>query len=190
MEIVVLEPEDAEYVETLAGHHYPPNYPMSIEDILDNLERKGKDSFCFGVEEGGKLLGYLMAWVENSMVEGRKEKVLLVDDIVLGNRARGQLFRVLQTMIDEMDKRGFGKLPIEGSARPTSSNTFMGHPEALERLGYELSETAEYYEGEFEENLTWVRYEPIQREDATIDEDDFLEIEFEEEDFEEEEPEY
>lgn len=183
MEIVVLEPDDADYVETLAHHHYPPNYPMSYEDIRDNLERKGKESFCFGVEEDGKLLGYLMAWVEQSMVEGRKGKVLLVDDIVMSNRARGQLFRVLQTMIAEMEKRGFGKLPIEGAARPTSSHTFMGHPEALERLGYELTERSEYYEEEFEEDLTWVRFEPIVREAATIDEDDYLEIEFEEEDF-------
>jgi acetyltransferase (GNAT) family protein len=180
MEIVFLEPEDAEYVETLAGHHYPPNYPMPLDDILENLRRKDKNSFCFGVEEDGKLLGYLMAWVENTMVEGRREKVLLVDDIVMGNRARGQLFRVLQSMIGEMEKRGFGKLPIEGSARPASSNTFMSHPEALERLGYELSATSEYFEDEFQEKLTWVRYEPIQREDATIDVDDLLEIEFEE----------
>lgn len=186
MEIVVLEPEDAEIVETLAGYHYPPNYPMSYDDIVENLERKGRDSFCFGVEENGKLLGYLMAWVESSMVEGREGKVLLVDDIVLGNRARGQLFRVLQTMIEQMDKRGFGKLPIEGSARPTSAHTFMGHPEALERLGYELVEKSEYYEEEFDENLTWVRFEPIQRKAATIDVDDQLEIEFEEEDWEEE----
>ena len=179
MEIVVLEPDDAELIEDLANHHYPVNYPMSIEDITENLEKNDKNSFCFGVESGGKLLGYLMAWVDNTMVEGKRERVVLVDDIVLANRARHQLFRLLQTMIDEMEKRGFGKLPIEGSARPTSSHTFMGHPEALERLGYELVSKAEYYEDEFEEELTWVRFETIVEEDAVIDEDDYLEIDFE-----------
>lgn len=181
MEIVFLEPEDAELVEDLANHHYPITYPMSYQDIAENLQKNDKDSFCFGVESEGKLLGYLMAWVDNTMVEGKRERVVLVDDIVLSNRARHQLYRLLQTMIEEMEKRGFGKLPIEGSARPTSSHTFMGHPEALERLGYELAAKAEYYEEEFEEDLTWVRYEPLEEQDSTIDEDDYLEIDFEEE---------
>jgi Acetyltransferase (GNAT) family len=182
VDIVLLEPDDAEYVEDLANHHYPVTYPMSLDDIADNLRKADKDSFCFGVEDKGKILGYLMAWVDNTMVEGRREKVLLVDDIVLGNRARHQLFRLLNTMIKEMQTRGFGKLPIEGSARPSSSNTFMGHPEALERLGYELASKAEYYEDEFEEYLTWVRYEPIEESAATINVNDTLEIIFEEDD--------
>lgn len=192
MEIVILEPDDAEYIEDLANHHYPPNYPMSSDDIADNLEKEDKSSFCFGVESEGKLLGYLMSWVENSMIEGRKERVLLVDDIVLSNRARHQLFRLLDTTIKEMQTRGFGKLPIEGSARPSSSNTFMGHPEAIERLGYELVSKAEYYEEEFGEQLTWVRFEPIEESDSIIDTDDHLEIAFEAEEKEDEhsEPEF
>lgn len=186
MEIVVLEPEDAEIVEDLANHHYPANYPMSIEDILDNLSRSDRMSFCFGVEHEDKIVGYLMAWVDSTMVEGKRERVVLVDDIVLSNKARHQLFRLLQAMIGEMEKRGFGRLAIEGSARPTSSHTFMDHPEALERLGYELCQKAEYYEDEFEETLTWVRYERIVEADATIDLDDHLEIAFDDDEAEEE----
>lgn len=183
MDIVLLEPEDAEYIADLAHHHYPPNYPMSVDDILDNLEKSDENSFCFGVEHEEKLVGYLMAWIDESMVEGQDhEDVLLVDDIVLNMKARHQLFRLLNTMITQMQERGFGKLPIEGSARPASGNTFMNHPEALERLGYALSKTAEYYEEEFEESLTWVRYEPIEEKDAVIDEDDTLEILFDEDD--------
>ena len=178
MEIVVLEPEDAEFVEDLANHHYPPTYPMSAADIMDNLSRPDNKSFCFGVEHEEKIVGYLMAWVDNTMVEGKRERVVLVDDIVLSNKARHQLFRLLQAMLDEMKKRGFGQLPIEGSARPSSSHTFMNRPEALERLGYELCQKAEYYDEDFEEELTWVRYEPIVHEDATIDLDDQLEISF------------
>lgn len=179
MEIVTLEPEDAELVEELANHHYPVNYPMSYDDISENLFRNDKESFCFGVDDNGKLVGYLMAWVDNTMVEGKREKVVLVDDIVLSHRARHQLFRLLKSMISEMQERGLGQLAIEGSARPTSSHTFMAHPEALERLGYELTSKAEYYEEEFDETLTWVRFEPIEISDALIDEGDFLEIEFE-----------
>lgn len=179
MEIVSLEPDDAELVEDLANHHYPVNYSISYDDIVENLRKNDENSFCFGVEEDGKLLGYLMAWVDNTMIEGRREKVVLVDDIVLGNRARHQLFRLLQAMIKAMRDRGFGNLPIEGSARPTSSHTFMGHPEALERLGYELTSKADYYEDEFDETLTWVRFEPLEDGDSHIDEGDHLEIEFE-----------
>lgn len=178
MEIVFLEPEDAEFVEDLANHHYPVTYPMSYDDIVENLQKNDKNSFCFGVEAEGRILGYLMAWIDNTMVEGRREKVVLVDDIVLSNKARHQLFRLLQAMIKEMQERGFGKLPIEGSARPTSSHTFMGHPEALERLGYELASTADYYEEEFDETLTWVRFEPLAETSATFDEGDSLEIQF------------
>lgn len=181
MDIVLLKEDDAEDVERLASHHYPSNYPMPLEDIRENLGKADRNSFYFGVEEKGELVGYLMAWLDNTMVEGRQEKVLLVDDIVLSNRARSHLFRLLQSMITDMQKRGFGKLPIEGSTRPSSGHTFMGHPEALERLGYELTSLSEYYEEEFEETLTWVRFEPIAENAATIDVDDLLEIEFEKE---------
>lgn len=178
MDIVLLEPDDAEYVETLAGYHYPPNYPMSFEDILDNLQKADEKSFCYGVEDEGKLTGYMMAWVENTLIEGKRERVLLVDDLVLSIKARGVLFRLLQTMISQMEERGFKGLPIEGSARPSSTHTFLGHSDAFERLGYELTMKSEYYEEEFEESLTWVRFEPIERVAATIDTDDQLDIEF------------
>ncbi len=178
MEIVALESDHAEMVQSLASHHYPSAYALPYETIVENLEKNDENSFCFGVESEGKLVGYLMAWLDTTMVEGRREKVVLVDDIVLGNRARHQLFRLLQAMIKEMRERGLRHLAIEGSARPSSGNTFMGHPEVLERLGYELTSTADYYDDDFDETLTWVRYEPLEVGQTHIDESDQLDIGF------------
>ena len=179
MEIVLLDPDDAEYVEDIANHHYPANYPMSYDDILENLERSDQESFCYGVEDKGKLVGYLMAWVDNSQVEGSKEKVILIDDVVLSAKARHQIFGLIETMIETMESRGLGKLPIEGSARPTTSSTFLDHSEAMERIGYALTSKAEFFEDQFQESLTWLRFEPIIETDSVIDEDDYLEIDFE-----------
>lgn len=177
MNIIDLDIADAEKIVELASQSYPHTYSNSLEDIQENLSGRDQDSFFLGVEDdGGVLVGYFMAWLDNTMIEGKTETVCLIDDIALKKKARLALFALLEEMIADMEERGHGLLPIEGSSRPNAGSTFLDHPEVMERLGYELVAKAEYYEEEFQEDLTWVRFEPILREDAVINVQDTLEL--------------
>ena len=180
MDVMELELSDAEAIEDLANHHYPADYSIPLADICDNLTKKDKESFFLGLKnEKGQLLGYLIGWIDNTMVDGRKEDVMLVDDVVVKLEARHQFHRLLAAMIEEMKARDFGMLPLEASTRPEASDKITGHPNAFARLGYELTQTALIFDEEFQEELTWIRYESILEEESVIDEKDRLEVEFE-----------
>lgn len=161
MRIDFLTVDDAEAVAALAAAHYPASYPMSVDDIRENLESADFMTFYLGVREGRDLLGYYMAWVENTLVEGRTERVALIDDIVLIPRARVQYYNLIATMIATMKERGMGLMPIEGTTRPDSTRTIVDHPGAIARLGYRLTTISEYFEPSFGEMLTWVRFDAI-----------------------------
>ena len=179
MDVLELKLSDAEAVENLAGLHYPPDYNIPLDDICENLTKQDKESIFLGLKLKGRLLGYLIGWIDNTMVEGLKQDVMLVDDVVLQSDVRHQFYRLLKVMVDTMEARGFGKLPLEASTRPDTSEHITGHPNAFSRLGYELTQTATFFDEELQEELTWIRYETIIEEDAVIDEKDILEIDFE-----------
>ena len=177
-EIISLTAEYAEEVDRLAQSHYPAPYQMSLEEITENLEGLQTDdgNFCFGVLDDGKLIGYFMAWLDNSLVEGRAEDVVLVDDVVLSHKARRHLFALLKTMIEAMEEAGLAGLPIEGTVRKTAEETFASHPQAVERLGYQLVATHEYEDQALGEALVWLRFEPYQEKEAVIDQTDVVEL--------------
>ena len=69
MDVMELELSDAEAIEDLANHHYPADYSIPLADICDNLTKKDKESFFLGLKnEKGQLLGYLIGWIDNTMV--------------------------------------------------------------------------------------------------------------------------
>ncbi|MGE0495920.1 MAG: GNAT family N-acetyltransferase [Vulcanimicrobiota bacterium] len=177
-EIINLTAEHAEEVERLAQSHYPAPYQMSLEEITENLEGLQSDdgNFCFGVVEEGKLVGYFMAWLDNSLVEGRAEDVVLVDDVVLSQKARRHLFALLKAMLEAMEEAGLGGLPIEGTVRKTAEETFANHPQAIERLGYQLVASHEYDDNSLGESLVWLRFEPYAEKEAVIDQTDMVEL--------------
>ena len=160
-EILALTSEHAHAIEELAREHYPESYRMTAEDVAENLAGLGQEdcNFCFGAFREGKLLGYIMAWLDNSLVEGRAEDVALVDDVVLSNAAKPHLYLLLRAMIAEIDGSGHPGLPIEGTVRPNARDTFLEHPDVIERLGYQLVGTHEYSDPTFGEELVWVRFE-------------------------------
>lgn len=176
MRIEFLTEDDAEAVAELAAENYPDTYPVSVADIRDNLRSTDFASFYLGVRDGRRLVGYFMAWIDNTLVEGRKERVALIDDVVLEPRARTKLYSLIAKMIASMKNRGMGMLPIEGSSRPEAVQTLFDHPAAIERLGYSLTTYSEYYDSTFQENLTWVRYDAIVEEVVGINQQDAVEF--------------
>ncbi len=179
MQVVALTADWADRVGALADAHYPESYRLSVEDIEENLEGLEMDegNFCYGlVDPRRKLLGYLMAWVDNSLVEGRAEDVVLVDDVVLDRPAKGYLFSLLKRMIQQMSEAGFSHLAIEGTLRKNAESTFLKHPQAIERLGYELVASHEYEDTSLGESLVWVRFERVPEDQVEIDQTDKVDL--------------
>ena len=161
--IVPLTAADAERLEALAGRYYPAEFTLTAEEMAANLrlmEEQGCN-FSFGVEEGAALTGYWLAWIQSSRLESRAdEEVVLVDDVVLAPSARRRMLALIEAMLQAMAESGRAGLPIEGALRLTTEETFTGHAQLFERLGYRQVGRHEYTDEELGETLVWVRFEP------------------------------
>ncbi len=183
--VITLNIEHASEIQELADRYYPAAYHLSVEDIAENFDGLQDEdyNFCFGLVMDGRLEGYIMAWLDNSLVEGRAEDVVLVDDICLSPRARRYLFYLLQSLAKAIEEAGLNGIPIEGTLRPEGESTFLGDRVSFEELGYCLVGKHKYKDEALGEELTWVRFEPcIEGAGAeTADEDtslDRVEVEF------------
>ncbi|MBI3929254.1 MAG: hypothetical protein HY319_27155 [Armatimonadetes bacterium] len=171
--VIALTAVHAREIQALADRFYPTSFRMTAEDIAENLEGLQEEdcNFCFGVEEDGRLVGYLMAWLDNSLVEGRAEDVVLVDDICLERGHRSYLYPLLKAMARALDEAGYRGIPIEGTARKQAEQTFISHPEVIESLGYRMAANHEYTDESLRETLVWVRFESVAEPDYLAPED-------------------
>jgi len=172
MRIVALTADRAPEIAELAGCQWP--YRLPCQDLMENLQGLDEDgcNFCFGLEHEGKLTGYILAWVDNSLMEGRAEDVVLVEDVLLQPGSRRYLFHLLRRALNAMRSAGYRGLPVEGTLRQGAQETFTRHPEAMEMLGYRMAETKSYHDEATGEDLTWVRFEPFEGPPISNDGDD------------------
>lgn len=165
----------AHEIESLASKVHPESLQMTEEYIAENLEGVEEEgcNFCLGVQDDKKrLVGYLMAWLDNTLVEGRIEDVVLVDDLALLPSARGHLGSLLKALLRAMDEAGCSGFPIEGTVRKELEQNFTAHPELIEGLGYQLVSSHEYTDESLEEVLVWIRFEAIDGKQRLYDDED------------------
>ena len=172
--IIPLTPQNANELESLAARIHPDAFGMTEEYISENLEGLDEEgcNFCLGIQEDDKkLVGYLMAWMDNTLVEGRIEDVVLVDDLAVLPSARGHLATLLRALLKAMDEAGCTGMPIEGTVRKELEHNFTGHPEMVEQLGYQLVGSHEYTDESLSEVLVWIRFEAIEGRPRQFDDD-------------------
>ncbi|MEW6284201.1 MAG: hypothetical protein AB1758_36645 [Candidatus Eremiobacterota bacterium] len=172
--LLTLTPQHAAEVESLARRLYPEGYHLSEEDIAENLEGVEEEgcNFCIGVQDDDRLVGYVMAWLDNTLVEGRVEDVVLVDDLALLPSARPHLYTLLRGLLRGMEEAGCGGLPIEGTVRKSLEETFTAHAGVFETLGYQLVGSHEYTDESLGEVLVWIRFETAEARPRRADDDD------------------
>lgn len=173
--IITLTSAYAPEIEALARKIHPESLQLSQEDIAENLEGVEEEgcNFCLGVQDDHKrLIGYLMAWMENTLVEGRIEDVVLVDDLALLPSARAHLGSLLKALLRAMDESGSSGSPIEGTVRKDLEQNFTAHPELIESLGYQLVSSHEYTDESLGEVLVWIRFEAIEGRPRQYDDED------------------
>ncbi len=165
METVKLTPEYAEAVADLEQRVYPSELVTGVDTIRENLTNAENDgeNVSWGVFSGNHMVGYCMAWVQSSMLEGReREDVVLLEDIALLPGHQSSFLSLLEAMTGDMRALGFGRLPIEGASRAAAFKVFSKHGEIFKNLGYTLVASQEYWDEEFSETMTWVRFEPLE----------------------------
>ena len=162
MRIVRLTPEDAERINALAERHYKSELALSKDEIEENLKTAESEegNFSFGLEENRELVGYLLAWLEESRIEGRKESVVLVDDLVVEPHARHGTKELIRSMVCELQDREKGQLAVEAALLENVKDTFAQPRKFFESLGYELAAQIDYEDEDLQQSMTWVRYEP------------------------------
>lgn len=161
MILQALEPQDAESIAALARHYYPEEMALDPGEIADSLTAAEEEggNFSLGLVDHGQLRGYMLAWLEESRVEGVRESVVLIDDLTVGTGSVADLQKLLRSLVGNLEDSGLSHLAIEGTLLPETRDTFLGQQRFFASLGYELVASQEYFEDEIGVELTWVRYE-------------------------------
>lgn len=171
MRIMPLRIEHSADIVRLATEYYTDRFHLSLEQVEDNFRDLDDDdaNFCFALVDGDQFMGYIFAWLSNTLLEGRREDVVVVDDLVVAKKARRHVYRLIEAMVNDFEAEGFGGLPIEGAVRKTIESTFLGHAALFQRLGYELVGQHEYVDDDLDEAFVWVRFEALEAEESTRD---------------------
>ena len=177
MRLITLSEDHADAIEELAQEFYPPEFHLDIEDVAKNLRLADEEGFnlSFGLESGGTLAGYLLAWLDHSRLEGRVEDVVLIDDLVLIPQAQTYLKKILSALVEEISSKELGDLAVEAAVRAGDKSFFAANRRFLESLGYEMVAEVPYEDEDLAEELTWVRFEPWSRKEFEAAPDDFFE---------------
>jgi hypothetical protein len=160
-EIILLLPEDADRVREISGRHYPENFSQDDATIEHNLGGAWNNTFCFGLERGTELVGYMMAWLGDTYIKDRTERVMIVDDLVLEPSHRRYLFRLLDELRLAAEEAELDGIPVEGVLRSCIADNIVSHPNLLAKLGYEIVAAHRSYDERLGEDMVWVRFELI-----------------------------
>lgn len=165
-----LEPQDAESIAALAATLYPEELQLEVHEIAEALEAAEEEggNFSVGLVENGHLKGYMLAWLEESRLEGLQESVLLIDDLALPEGSTADLQKLLRNLVSQLEESQLAHLAIEGTAPSSFAETLRSLERFIHKLGYELVASEDYFEDELGMELTWVRYERPAEVEASV----------------------
>lgn len=169
-----LEAVDAEAIAELAGREHGPELQPSVDELVQAFEaaQEEQGNFSLGLLDGTRLHGYLLAWLEESRLEGPPHSVVLVEDLLVDSLARAQLSMLLRVLVQNLDEAGLGHLPIESAVVRSRQATFEQLEDFIAQLGYELVGSHQYHDAELGEEVTWVRFERPATVEARINEEE------------------
>lgn len=161
LEIVDLGPEDACRIRALSRAHYPLAFDQDLSTIEDNLDGDWGETIALGLERDEELVGYLVAWVADTYIVGRSERVLVIDDLVIEPAHRGSLFRLLEELREAAAEAGLEGIPVEAFLRSSAAANLLTHPRLMSRLGYQLVAAHRDHQAELGEELVWARFHNV-----------------------------
>lgn len=176
MKLIPIGADAAEEIFDLASQFHHENLHLTVDDIAESLEIADSEegNLSFGLEQNGKLEGYLLGWLSDSLIGGRVEQVALIDDVVVVPSARGHLKRLISAFVDELKIKDKGHLAVEAVVVAEARQVFTQHSRFLENLGYEVVCEIPYEDEELNSELTFVRYHPWGSEGESVEDEDLL----------------
>jgi hypothetical protein len=164
--MIDLEPEDAMRVQELAEEFYPESFDQDLSEITKSLSGSPDESFCFGIEQGDELVGYMIAWISNTFIDGREEEVIVIDDLVVRPTHRSGLFRLLEELRYAAEDADIIGMPVEACLRVPLAQSIAKHGRLLSRLGYHLVGGHHYHDEGLGEDIVWIRFGEIEEAQA------------------------
>lgn len=169
-----LEAIDAESIAYLASLLHPVELHMEPEEIADALEAAAQEdaNYSMGFVDGARLHGYMLAWLEESRVEGNRESVLLIDDVLVDETASPQAAKLFRILVQNLEESGLGDVAIEAVLLASMQPFLDRHVRAFSALGYEVAASTTYDDEELGQQMLWVRYERPREDEAVISEEE------------------
>ena len=177
----------SQHLEDILVHEteYPPEYRLGrerLEQKLRNLDESGC-SMAWIIHDGEQCVAYIMVYPQFSRLQkSERERVIYVDDVFVKKGYEVCLFRLIQLFTQEATRLGMRDYPIEGVCRVGAYRAFASHDRLLRRLGWELAQKSEYWDSTVNEEMCWLRWEPLYEEDAVPVTEDKINIGSEEAD--------
>ena len=156
----------SEHLEDMLAHEteYPPEYRLGrsrLQQKLLDLEQSGC-SMSWILHDQGKCVAYIVVYPQFSRLEQeRVERVIYVDDVFVKKGHEVCLFRLIQLFTRQAIELGLRDLPIEGVCRVGAYKAFATHDPLLQKLGWELAKKSEYWDNTVNEEMCWLRWEPL-----------------------------
>lgn len=156
-----LESMDAELIAELASRLHPPELHLEPEEIAEALDAAAEEqsNFSMGFVDGSRLHGYMLAWLEESRVEGNRESVLLIEDLAVDDTVRSQVSKLFRILVQNLEESGLHDIAIEAVVLASLQQTYANHTRLFSSLGYELAATSTYEDEDLGQEMVWVRYE-------------------------------
>jgi len=161
MEIQRLEAILAPAIVQLAEEVRGPEMAGSEADVMANLERAERrdHNYSLGlVDRSGHLRGYLIAWLQESLIRGSSELVLLVDDCCLERGMEAYFAQLLEALVAILPARQQTSLAIETVVTPEGLDLLADHDAEVSASGYALVGSHQYRDSHTGLDMTWLRY--------------------------------
>jgi hypothetical protein len=143
---------------------YPPDFRLGREKLEKKLRdlEESKCSMAWIIHDNDSCIAYVIAYPQFSRLDQpRTERVIYVDDIFVKSGFEICLFRLIQLFTGDARELGFRDCPIEGVCRAGAYRAFANHDPLLQRLGWELSQKSAYWDKTVQEEMCWLRWEPL-----------------------------
>lgn len=150
---------------------YPPEYRLGrsvLHNKLLELERSGC-SMSWIIHDASQCVAYIVVYPQFSRLQSAaKERVIYVDDVFVKPGYEICLFRLIQLFTRQAMELGFRDRPIEGVCRAGAYQAFASHDSLLRKLGWELAKKSAYWDSTVNEEMCWLRWEPLYEEQQKV----------------------
>lgn len=181
MKVAALDAGAAAAIAQLSDRIYGEPFRSPVSDLAFNLERAQSrgDNYSIGLyDDRGRLRGYLLAWVQRSLLQERTAPVLLIEDFCLDADYDGYLLHLIECIVTALQRDGRDDHAIETVVNPDGLELIAEHEDEFVELGYTPVASHQYEDPTLQCTMTWLRYVPEFQGDSEAESEEETEPEY------------